>query len=104
MERDLENHGFADRDYIVYLNHENPEVGFVVSTKVNDDSQAIKAEEIYNKYDVRSKFMMDNTNLEDASYENICKQLEINAKMQIHNASGINVKGTSNGMDSEVKA
>ncbi|WBV56894.1 hypothetical protein PFY10_00375 [Chryseobacterium daecheongense] len=102
LETDLESSGFGDSDYIVYLNeHQNSQ--YLASVAVKDTDQADNARNVFNKNAVVKTYLFENMGIEQADYHNIKRYIDARNKAEIHNSPDVKIKGSSNGMDSEVK-
>ncbi len=103
LEQDLENSGFEAYQYVIYKNPGN-EGEYAASVELDNDNQAVSAEEVFNKHNAIKKFVFQDMNIIDAlDYESIEHQIRIRTNIEIKDTPDIHIKTTSSGMDSEVK-
>ncbi|WP_300674850.1 hypothetical protein [Soonwooa sp.] len=104
LENDLENAGIENSQYIVYLNNSGDE-HFSASVQVRDDAHADSISEIFNRNDVNKTYLFNNMTIEEASnFEDLKKRISVLANAQVPTTPDVNIKGTSSGMDSQVKS
>lgn len=103
LETDLENSGFRDSDYIVYLNDGNQHSQYLVSVAVKDNSQIDNAHYIFDQNTVLKTYLFENMEIEQADYINIKKFINARNKAHIHNSPDVRIKNSAHGIDSEVK-
>ncbi|WP_374459535.1 hypothetical protein [Chryseobacterium taeanense] len=101
LEADLESSGFQNSDYIVYLNEENHSP-YIVSVAVKDH-EIDSARSILDKNTALKTYLIENMNLEQANYTYIKNYIHVRNKAEIHNSPDVRIKGSTSGMDSEVK-
>ncbi|GAA5090107.1 hypothetical protein GCM10023210_15780 [Chryseobacterium ginsengisoli] len=103
LEADLENSGFENSDYIVYLNEENHHSQYLVSVAVKDNNQIDDAHQIFNQNTVLKTYLFENMKIEQANYMNLKRFIDARNKADIHNSPNVKIKISATGMDSEVK-
>ncbi|AJW62137.1 hypothetical protein OZ664_06100 [Elizabethkingia sp. HX WHF] len=104
LETDLENSGFSNSDYIVYLN-EDVNANYMASVVIKTDSEAEKAKLVFDQNNVLKVYWFENMTIDDAkSYENLKKEIDVRNKYQIHSFPDLKFKSSSEGMGSEVKS
>lgn len=102
LEEDLESSGFGNSDYIVYLNERSQYSPYFVTVEVKDD-QIANARDVFSQNTALKTYLLENMSLEQASYKDIKNYITIANKAEIHNSPNVRIKGSSSGMDSEVK-
>lgn len=102
LEADLENSGFENSDYIVYLNERSQSSPYFVTVEVKDN-QIANARDVFNKNTALKTYLLENMSLEEANYKDIRNYITITNKAEIHNSPDVRIKGSTSGMDSEVK-
>jgi hypothetical protein len=102
LEADLENFGFQNSDYIVYLDdlHNSQ---YMVSVAVKDHGQVDDAKSIFNQNAVFKTYLFENMSIDQADYKNIKRYIIARNKAEIHNSPDVKIKGATHGIDSEVK-
>lgn len=103
LENELENSGFENADYIVYLTEDHHHSQFMASVEIKDDEQAKKAHDVFHQNSVLKTYMFENMNISQASYNNVKKYIDARSKAEIHNSPDVKKKSQHSGMDSEVK-
>ncbi|SIQ94738.1 hypothetical protein SAMN05880574_1382 [Chryseobacterium sp. RU37D] len=104
LEADLENSGFRNSDYIVYLDSGHHDAQYLASVAVRDNDQIDNAKNIFSQNSVLKTFLFENMNIEQAHYENLKKYIDARCKAEIHNSPDVKIRASSSGMDSaEVK-
>lgn len=103
LETDLESSGFENSDYIVYLNEEDHQSQYMASVSVKDHEYADKAKNIFTQNSVKKTYLFENMNIKEESYGSIKKYIDARNRAEIHNSPDVKIKGSTNGMDSEVK-
>ena len=103
LEDELENSGFANSDYIVYLKEDHQHSQFMVSVEIKDAEQSQKAHDIFHQNSVLKTYLFENMNIDQASYSNVKKYIDARSKAEIHNSPDVKKKPQHTGMDSEVK-
>ncbi|MDR6513886.1 hypothetical protein [Chryseobacterium camelliae] len=103
LESDLEDSGFGSSDYIVYLDDQHMQSQYMASVAVQDLEQAENAKYIFSRNEAIKTYTFENMNIEQAHYHTIKGYIDARNKAEIHNSPDIKIKGTSHGMDSEVK-
>jgi lipid II:glycine glycyltransferase (peptidoglycan interpeptide bridge formation enzyme) len=103
LEDDLENSGFQNSDYIIYLNSENHSTQYLASVAVKDDSQADIARSVFTKNEVLKTYLFENMSIEQANYDTVKKYIDARNRAEIHNSPDIKIRTASDGMNSEVK-
>ncbi|WP_449387747.1 hypothetical protein [Chryseobacterium lineare] len=101
LEADLESSGFQNSDYIVYLNDENHSP-YMVSVAVKDH-QIDSARNVFSQNTVLKTYLFENMDLKQANYTDIKNYINVRNKAEIHNSPDVRIKGSTSGMDSEVK-
>ncbi|ASW74032.1 hypothetical protein IQ37_07380 [Chryseobacterium piperi] len=102
LETDLESSGFENSDYIVYLNdHHNAQ--YLASVAVRDNDQTDNARNIFSQNSVLKTYLFENMSIEQADYHSLKKYIDARSRAEIHNSPNVKIKGSTNGMDSEVK-
>ncbi|MET3037118.1 hypothetical protein ABXT08_13490 [Chryseobacterium sp. NRRL B-14859] len=103
LEDNLENSGFQNSDYIIYINNENHGNQFLASVAVKDSSQAEIARSIFTQNEVLKTYLFENMSIDQASYDTLKKYIDARNRAEIHNSPDIKIKTSSDGMNSEVK-
>ncbi|WP_027378491.1 hypothetical protein [Chryseobacterium daeguense] len=103
LEADLENFGFQNSDYIVYLNDPVHNSKYMASVAVNDHSQADDAKSIFSQNSVLKTYLFENMSIDQADYAHLKRYIDARNKAEIHNSPDVRIKGSTSGMDSEVK-
>lgn len=103
LEDDLENSGFQNSDYIIYINSENHSTQYLASVAVKDSSQIERARSVFTQNEVHKTYLFENMSIEQASYDTIKKYIDARNRAEIHNSPDIKIKTSSDGMNSEVK-
>lgn len=103
LETDLESSGFGNSDYIVYLEDHPHSSQYLASVAVNDLDQTDNAKSIFNNNAVLKTYLFENMGIEQADYHNLKKYIDARNKAEIHNSPDVKIKGSSHGIDSEVK-
>ncbi|WP_312324324.1 hypothetical protein [Soonwooa sp.] len=100
---ELEESGFRDSDYIIYLNNGEND-SFWASISANNDQQKNKGEEILKKLDAKKSYYFKNVDIEDAkSFDALKKEIGIRAKSEIHPSPDIRHRTPHHGLNSEIK-
>lgn len=102
LETDLESSGFENSDYVVYLNEEG-DSQYMASVSVKDHEYADKAKNIFSQNSVKKTYLFENMNIQNESYGSLKKYIDARNRAEIHNSLDVKIKGSTNGMDSEVK-
>lgn len=103
LESDLENSGFQNSDYIIYLNSETDNTQYLASVAVKDSGQLDTAKNVFSQYAVIKTYVFENMSIDEANYDTIKKYIDARNKAEIHNSPDIKIKTSSDGMNSEVK-
>lgn len=103
LEADLENSGFENSDYMVYLNGEDSNSQFLVSVALKSNEQTAHAQNIFLKNNVLKTYIFDNMGIKQSDYMTIKRLINARNKAEIHNAPDVKIKGSTAGMDSEVR-
>ncbi|PKF73450.1 hypothetical protein [Chryseobacterium sp. PMSZPI] len=103
LESDLENSGFENSDYIVYLNSNSNNSQYLASVTVKDNSQVESARNIFNQNAALKTYLFEGMSMEETNYDTIKKYIDARNRAEIHNSPDIKIKTSSDGMNSEVK-
>jgi len=103
LEADLEHHGFADSEYIVYIDDSHTNSKYLASVAVKDSEQGDKAQHVFTRNQVLKTYSFENISIEQADYHHIKKLIDARNRADIHNSPDVRIKGSTSGMDSEVK-
>ncbi|WP_419868058.1 hypothetical protein [Chryseobacterium sp. CT-SW4] len=103
LETDLENSGFENSDYIIYLDN-NHNTQYFASVAVKDHDQADNAKHIFNQNAVLKTYLFENMGIDQADYHNLKKYIDARSRAEIHNSMDIKIKGSTEGINSEVKS
>ncbi|AZA98154.1 hypothetical protein EG359_00360 [Chryseobacterium joostei] len=103
LESDLEDSGFQNSDYIIYLNNETDNTQYLASVAVKDMEQLDTARSIFTQNTVIKTYLFENMSIDQANYETIKKYIDARNRAEIHNSPDIKIKTSSDGMNSEVK-
>ena len=103
LENELENSGFENSDYIVYLTEDHHHSQFMASVEIKDIEQSQKARDIFHQNSVLKTYLFENMSISQASYSNVKKYIDVRSKAEIHNSPDVKKKAQHTGMDSEVK-
>ncbi len=120
---DLENAGFLDSDFIIYLHDEKitkeiktsiwqyffkdktklEDDSLVVSVKVKDPEQIEKVKEVFAKNNCVHQNYIENVKFKDAkSLDYLRRIVSLRAKAEIYNSPDVNYRGQSSGINAEV--
>lgn len=99
VEDAIENNGFSESEYIVYVN-DNAE-SYLVSIFTDSEDKKNKANSIFKELQSSRSYEFTDV-AQNLSYEDLKKLIEIKAKSQVQSFSGISDKGASEGMNDEV--
>lgn len=102
LEADLEGSGFENSEYIVYLNEDNHHSPYIVSVAVKGH-QIDNARNVFSRNTVMKTYLFENMNLEQANYITLKNYISARNRAEIHNSPDVRIKGSTAGMDSEVK-
>ncbi|WP_294249862.1 hypothetical protein [uncultured Chryseobacterium sp.] len=102
LEADLEQSGFDNSDYIVYLN-EGSHAPQLVSVAVRDAAQAEHAGSIFSSHGALKTYLIDNMSIHQADYQTVKRFIDSHNRAEIHNSPDVKIKGATDGMDSEVR-
>ncbi|AZA83080.1 hypothetical protein C1637_19970 [Chryseobacterium lactis] len=103
LESDLENSGFENEDYIVYLNNDSHHSQYLASVTVKDMSQIDLARNVFIQNAAVKSYLFENMSLGETNYDTIKKYIDARNRAEIHNSPDIKIKTSSDGMNSEVK-
>ncbi|HCM33291.1 MULTISPECIES: hypothetical protein [Chryseobacterium] len=103
LESDLEDSGFQNSDYIIYLNSETDNTQYLASVVVKDNEQLDTARSVFSQNTVIKTYLFENMSIDQANYETIKKYIDARNRAEIHNSPDIKIKTSSDGMNSEVK-
>jgi hypothetical protein len=103
LEYELENSGFDNSDYIVYITEDHHHSQFMASVEIKDHEQSQKAHDIFRQNAVLKTYSFENMEIGQASYSNLKKYIDARSKAEIHNSPDVKKKSQHTGMDSEVK-
>ncbi|WP_378104032.1 hypothetical protein [Chryseobacterium sp. sg2396] len=103
LEADLEGSGFENSDYIVYLNGEDNHSQYLVTIAAKSNEQIEQIQDIFRENSVLKTYIFDNMGIEQSDYTTIKRLIDARNKAEIHNAPDVKIKGSTAGMDSEVK-
>lgn len=103
LESDLENSGFENSDYIVYLNSGSNNSQYLASVTVNDINQIDLARNAFIQNAALKSYLFENMNINEANYDTIKKYIDARNRAEIQNSPDIKIKTSSDGMNSEVK-
>ncbi|MCJ7935580.1 MAG: hypothetical protein MUW56_18630 [Chryseobacterium sp.] len=103
LESDLENSGFENSDYIIYLNSDTHNSQYLASVSVQDSSQTESARAVFTQNGVLKAYLFENMGIAETNYDTIKKYIDARNKAEIHNSPDIKIKTSSDGMNSEVK-
>lgn len=102
LEADLEQSGFDNSDYIVYLTDDSRSPR-LVSVAVTDAARAEQAQSIFGNHDAVKTYLIDNMSIHQADYQTVKRFIDAHNRAEIHNSPDVKIKGATDGMDSEVK-
>ncbi|MCY0977370.1 hypothetical protein PGH12_00360 [Chryseobacterium wangxinyae] len=103
LENELENSGFGNSDYIVYLTEDHHHAQFLASVEIKDNEQSQKAHDVFQGNSVLKTYVFENMKISEASYSTVKKYIDARSKAEIHNSPDVKKKSQHTGMDSEVK-
>ncbi|KAB1231189.1 hypothetical protein [Chryseobacterium viscerum] len=103
LESDLENSGFENSDYIVYLNNGSNNSQYLASVTVNDINQIDLARNAFIQNTALKSYLFENMNINETNYDTIKKYIDARNRAEIQNSPEIKIKTSSDGMNSEVK-
>lgn len=103
LEKDLESSGFGNSEYIVYVDDSHNRPQYLASVAIKDGEQASNAQNVFTQNAVLKTYSFDNMSIDQADYQNIKRLIDARSKAEIHNSPDIKIKGSTSGIDSEVK-
>ncbi|NIF06301.1 hypothetical protein F3J23_12715 [Chryseobacterium sp. Tr-659] len=103
LEGDLENSGFENADYIIYLNSDTNNAQYLASVTVKDNGQIDTARNVFVQNAALKTYLFENMSIREANYDTIKKYIDARNRAEIHNSPDIKIKTSSDGMNSEVK-
>ncbi|ASE60597.1 hypothetical protein H3Z85_15810 [Chryseobacterium indologenes] len=103
LESDLENSGFEDSDYMIYLNNNSHNSQYLASVTVKDNSQIESARNIFIQNTALKTYLFEGMSMAETNYDTIKKYIDARNRADIHNSPDIKIKTSSDGMNSEVK-
>lgn len=103
LEADLEGSGFENSDYMVYLNSEDDHTRYLVSVAANSEEQIDHARTVFTHNDVLKTYVFENMGTGQSDYASLKRLIDARNKAEIHNAPDVRIKGSTAGMDSEVR-
>lgn len=99
LERDLEDSGFRDSDYIVYINNDG-NAQYVASVSVKNERQSEIAAEVFSKNQVVKTFTINNTDLNEMrDFEDVRKFITVHSKAEISQSPNLRIKSANKGID-----
>jgi len=99
LERDFENLGFSNDDYVIYVNDNANE--FFVSTNINSENSNNNAISLFKKYQVLKTFNFENLS-GPLPFSELKKIIDLNAKAEVPNIDSIIFKQGNEGINNEV--
>lgn len=102
LESDLENSGFGDSDYIVYLNDDHHS-SYWASVEIKSNNHSETAQNAFADNFVLKTYLFENMTINEASYTNLKKFIDARSKAEIHTSPDVKRKLQHSGIDSEVK-
>lgn len=104
LESDLENSGFANSDYVIYLNNDDSNNSqYLASVTVKDNSQIEDARNIFTQNAALKAYLFEGMSVKETNYDTIKKYIDARNRAEIHNCPDVKIKTSSDGMNSEVK-
>lgn len=103
LEQELEDSGFSDSEYIVYLTEDHHNSQYLASVEIKDNDLADNVRQIFGKNHAQKTYLFENMSIEQASYSNLRKYIDARSKAEIHDSPNVKIKQQHNGIDSEVK-
>lgn len=104
LESDLENSGFANSDYVIYLNNDaSNNSQYLASVTVKDNSQIENARNIFTQNAALKAYLFEGMSVKETNYDTIKKYIDARNRAEIHNSPDVKIKTSSDGMNSEVK-
>lgn len=104
LETDLESSGFGSSDYIVYINDSHQAPQYLASVAVDDNEKVDNAKNIFSRNAVVKTYLLDDMTIQQADYNSIKKFIDAKSKAEIHTSPELKIKGSTEGIDSEVKS
>lgn len=104
LEQELENFGFKDSDYIVYLTDNHHHSKYMASVEVKDSEQSKAAQNIFQQNSVVKTYVFEDMTIDQASYGTVKKYIEARNKAEIHSSPDVRIKMQHDGINSEVKS
>ncbi|MGH1516365.1 hypothetical protein [Chryseobacterium sp. JK1] len=102
LESDLENSGFANSDYVIYIN-DSGNSQYLASVTVKDNDQVENAKNIFHQNAALKAYLFEGMNVKETNYDTIKKYIDARNRAEIHNSPDVKIKTSSDGMNSEVK-
>lgn len=104
LERELEDSGIQDSEYIVYLSDEHHNSQYMVSVELKEKELTEKARQVFNENSVLKTYLFDNMTIDQASYPTLKRLIDARSKAEIHSSPDVKIKTQHDGISSEVKA
>ena len=103
LESDLENSGFENEDYMIYLNNDSNNSQYMASVTVKDIDQIDLARNVFIQNAALKSYLFENMNINETNYDTIKRYIDVRNRAEIQNSPDIKIKTSSDGMNSEVK-
>lgn len=104
LEKEIENAGFLDSEYIVYLSDDHHNSQYLTSVEIKSRDMTDKLRRIFSENHVNKTYLFENMSIDQASYSNLKRLIDARSKAEIHNSPDVRIKVQHDGMNSEVKA
>lgn len=104
LENELETSGFDNSDYIVYLTEDHHHSQYMASVQIKDNDQLTTAQNIFHQNSVVKTYLFENMSIDQASYSNVKKFIDVRSKAEIHSSPDVKIKMQHDGINSEVKS
>ncbi|MCX8524519.1 hypothetical protein OF897_11405 [Chryseobacterium formosus] len=104
LEKEIEDLGFLDSEYIVYLSDDHHNSQYLASVEIKNRDMTDKLRHIFSENHVHKTYLFENMSIDQASYSNLKRLIDARSKAEIHSSPDVRIKVQHDGMNSEVKA
>lgn len=104
LELEVENLGFLDSEYIVYLSDDHHNSQYLASVEIKNKDITDKLRQIFNENHAHKIYLFENMSIDQASYTHLKRLIDARSKAEIHSSPDVRIKVQHDGMNSEVKA
>jgi len=104
LELEVEDLGFLDSEYIVYLSDDHHNSQYLASVEIKNKDLTDKVRQIFNENHAHKIYLFENMSIDQASYIHLKRLIDARSKAEIHSSPDVRIKVQHDGMNSEVKA